>query len=157
MPAAEGDGRGNCPDPCHKGETCHPRNEDFFYDTYQNLAVIGTCGNSNPRGSFLSGFDPETVHLKKVRTAGVCGFSGVVNDAACLSCTQIERANFWVKRTKLRFKFRVVTSFCYFPQIPFFLNFGPKGRTLRLDIQAGKDATPFGKMVHSSPHGDDFF
>ena len=52
LPAAEGDGRGNYPDPCHEGETCHPRNEDFRHDAYRNLAVIGTCWNADPRGSF---------------------------------------------------------------------------------------------------------
>jgi len=40
LPAAEGDGRGNCPDPCHKGETCHPQSKDFLHDTYQNLAIL---------------------------------------------------------------------------------------------------------------------
>ena len=63
--------------------------------TLQPSALAGTL---TPEALFLSGFDPETVHPKNVRTAGVCGFSGVVDDAACLSCTQIERAHFWVKR-----------------------------------------------------------
>ena len=44
------------------------------------------AGTLTPEALFLSGFDPETVHPKNVRTAGVCGFSGVVDDAACLSC-----------------------------------------------------------------------
>ena len=48
LPAAEGDGRGNCPEPCHEGDTCHPRNEDFHYDTWRNLTAIGTCGNADP-------------------------------------------------------------------------------------------------------------
>ena len=49
----------------------------------QSSALVGTL---TPEALFLSGFDPETVHPKNVRTAGVCGFSGVVDDAACLSC-----------------------------------------------------------------------
>ena len=52
-------------------------------ETSQSSALAGTL---TPVVLFLSGFDPETVHLKNVRTAGVCGFSGVVGDAACLSC-----------------------------------------------------------------------
>ena len=52
-------------------------------ETSQSSSLAGTL---TPVVLFLSGFDPETVHLKNVRTAGVCGFSGVVGDAACLSC-----------------------------------------------------------------------
>ena len=52
-------------------------------ETSQSSALAGTL---TPVVLFLSGFAPETVHLKNVRTAGVCGFSGVVGDAACLSC-----------------------------------------------------------------------
>jgi len=62
--------------------------------TSQSSALAGTL---TPEALFLSGFDPETVHPKNVRTAGVCGFPGVVDDAACLSCAIIERANFRVK------------------------------------------------------------
>ena len=51
--------------------------------TSQSSALAGTL---TPEVLFLSGFDPETVHPENVRTAGVCGFSGVVDDAACLSC-----------------------------------------------------------------------
>lgn len=51
--------------------------------TLQPPALAGT---RTPEALLLSGFDPETVYLKNVRTAGVCGFSGVVDDAACLSC-----------------------------------------------------------------------
>ena len=51
--------------------------------TLQPSALAGTL---TPEALFPSGFDPETVHPKNVRTAGVCGFSGVVGDAACLSC-----------------------------------------------------------------------
>ena len=52
-------------------------------ETSQSSSLAGTL---TPEALFLSGFDPETVHPKNVRTAGVCGFSGVVDDAACLSC-----------------------------------------------------------------------
>ena len=52
-------------------------------ETSQSSSLAGTL---TPEALFLSGFDPETVHLENVRTAGVCGFSGVVGDAACLSC-----------------------------------------------------------------------
>ena len=52
-------------------------------ETSQSSSLAGTL---TPVVLFLSGFDPETVHLKNVRTAGVCGFPGVVDDAACLSC-----------------------------------------------------------------------
>ena len=51
--------------------------------TLQPSALAGTL---TPEALFLSGFDPKTVHPENVRTAGVCGFSGVVDDAACLSC-----------------------------------------------------------------------
>ena len=51
--------------------------------TLQSSALAGPL---TPEAPFLSGFDPETVHPKNVRTAGVCGFSGVVDDAAYLSC-----------------------------------------------------------------------
>ena len=44
-----------------------------------------------------------------------------------------------------------------FSQTGFFLNFGHKGRTSRLDIRMEKDATPLRKIAHSGPHGDDFF
>ena len=64
-------------------------------ETSQSSSLAGTL---TPEALFLSGFDPETVHPKNVRTAGVCGFSGVVDDAACLSCTKIERANSWAKQ-----------------------------------------------------------
>ena len=52
-------------------------------ETSQSSSLAGTL---TPEALFLSGFDPETVHPENVRTAGVCGFSGVVDDAACLSC-----------------------------------------------------------------------
>ena len=52
-------------------------------ETSQSSSLAGTL---TPEALFLSGFDPETVHPKNVRTAGVCGFSGDVDDAACLSC-----------------------------------------------------------------------
>ena len=42
-------------------------------------------------------------------------------------------------------------------QTAFFLNFAHKGRTLRLDVRIGKDATPLRKIAHSDSQGDDFF
>ena len=51
--------------------------------TLQPSALAGTL---TPEALFLSGFDPETVYPENVRTAGVCGFFGVVGDAVCLSC-----------------------------------------------------------------------
>ena len=50
--------------------------------TSQSSALAGTLP---PEAHILCVFDYETVHPKNVRTAGVCGFSGVVDDAACLS------------------------------------------------------------------------
>ena len=51
--------------------------------TSQSSALAGTL---SPEALFLSGFDPETVHLKNVRTAGVCGIPDVVHDTGPLSC-----------------------------------------------------------------------
>ena len=42
-------------------------------ETSQSSSLAGTL---TPEALFLSGFDPETVHPKNVRTAGVCGESG---------------------------------------------------------------------------------
>ena len=39
-------------------------------ETLQSSALAGML---TPEALFLSGFDPETVYLKNVRTAGVCG------------------------------------------------------------------------------------
>ena len=58
----------------------------FFMTPEGTLQPLALAGTLTPEALFLSGFDPETVYLKNVRTAGVCGFSGVVGDTACLSC-----------------------------------------------------------------------
>ena len=86
MPAAEGDGKGNCPIRATKAKLVILEARIFAMapiGTSQSSALAGTL---TPEALFLSGFDPETVHPKNVRTAGVCGFPGVVDAAACLSC-----------------------------------------------------------------------
>ena len=86
MPAAEGTGGANAPIRATKAKLVILETRIFAMTpigTSQSSALAGTL---TPKALFLSGFDPETVHPKNVRTAGVCGFSGVVDDAACLSC-----------------------------------------------------------------------
>ena len=41
-------------------------------------------------------------------------------------------------------------------QTAFFLNFAHKGRTSRLDIRMGNDATPLGKIAHNGLQEDTF-
>ena len=111
-------------------------------ETSQSSSLAGTL---TPEALFLSGFDPETVHPKNVRTAGVCGFSGDVDDAACLSCFFFRPSYSLKTRNQLLQR-----------KLPF-ANFAYKCRTPRFRCWMGNDATPRGKIAHSGPHGDDFF
>ena len=109
--------------------------------TSQSSALAGTL---TPETLFLSGFDPETVHPENVRTAGVCGFSGVVDDAACLSCFFFRPSYSLKTRNQLLQR-----------KLPF-ANFAYKCRTPRFRCWMGNDATPLRKIAHSGSRGDNF-
>ena len=71
LPAAEGDGRGNCPNRATKAILVILETRIFAMTPGGNLQPSALTGTLTPEALFLSGFDPETVYLKNVRTAGV--------------------------------------------------------------------------------------
>ena len=110
--------------------------------TLKSSALAGTL---TPEALFLSGFDPETVHLENARTAGVCGFSGVGLDTACLSCFFFRPSQPLRTRNQLLLRRQV---FCQ----------------LRLQMPHTAFWVPDGKGCHPSqknrtqrPTGDEFF
>ncbi|MBQ5921587.1 MAG: hypothetical protein IIW84_11130, partial [Selenomonadaceae bacterium] len=82
-------------------------------------------------------FDPETVYPENVRTAGVCGFSGVVGDAARLSCFFFRPSHSLRTRNQLLLRRQA------------FRQLRPQRPHVAFQVLDGKDATPFGKIAHS--------
>ena len=137
LPAAEGDGRGNCPIRATKAILVILETRIFTMTPGGTLQPSALAGTLTPEALFLSEFDPETVYLKNVRTAGVCGFFGVVGDAACLSCFFFRPSHSLRTRNQLLLRRQA------------FRQLRPQRPHVAFQVLDGKDATPFGKIAHS--------
>ena len=134
LPAAEGDGRGNCPNRATKAILVILETRIFAMTPGGTLQPSALAGTLTPEALFLSEFDPETVYLKNVRTAGVCGFFGVVGDAACLSCFFFRPSHSLRTRNQLLLRRQAFRQLR--PQRP---------HTAFMCSDGKEDATPFGK------------
>ena len=137
LPAAEGDGRGNCLNRATKAILVILETRIFAMTPGGTLQPSALAGTLTPEALFLSEFDPETVYLKNVRTAGVCGFFGVVGDAACLSCFFFRPSHSLRTRNQLLLRRQA------------FRQLRPQRPHVAFQVLDGKDATPFGKIAHS--------